>query len=107
MGLVRVSQFACAYASPLPKQCELWHRPPGPDGAHYVVVFNPNDLASGPASGPNVTVSFDFTALGLPSGTSATVRDLWAHKDIGTFTGAYAAPAVQPHEGRPLKLTIQ
>ena len=105
MGIVRVSTFACDYATPLQKQCELWHRAPGSDGSHYVILYNPNDLINGPLSGPNVTITVKWTDIGLPSSTSAAVRDLWAHADLGSFTGSFTAQGVQPHEARTLKVT--
>jgi alpha-galactosidase len=34
--------------------------------------------------------------LGYPAHLSAAVRDLWAHKDLGKFTGKFSAP-VESH----------
>jgi alpha-galactosidase len=103
MGVVRLATVACAPAQLAP--CELWHRAPGADGAHYVLLYNPNDLAGGPGSGPNVTITLDLGAVpGLPAGASVRVRDLWAHADLPTATGAVVAGGVQPHEARALRL---
>ena len=106
MGIVRVSSGACGFPQPLNKSCELWHRPAGADGAHHVILFNPNDLATGPLSGPNVSYSVAWSDIGLPSNAAASVRDLWLHKDLGTYTGSYNAVDIQPHEARTLKVTL-
>jgi hypothetical protein len=43
----------------------------------------------------NLTVN--WSDLGLNPATSATVRDLWAHQDLGNFTGSYTATNIPPH----------
>jgi alpha-galactosidase len=108
MGLVRIATGPCGGGAPAPPlPCETWARPPGDDGAHYVLLFNPNDPtnAADPASGPNATLTVSWAALGLPAGSSAAVRDLWAHADLGSFTGGYTGAAILPHEARTLKVT--
>ena len=72
----------------------------------YVILYNPNNLAGGVNSGPNVSFSFNWADVGLPAGAAATVRDVVSHKDLGTFTGSYTSGAdIQPHEARTLKVT--
>jgi len=36
-------------------------------------------------------ITANWAKIGLSADTSATVRDLWEHKDVGTFTGSYSA----------------
>ena len=97
MGAVRISTGACGGTAP----CELWARAPGTDKAYYVIMYNPNAAGS-----RNVSFSFTWAAIGLPAGAQATVRDLWAHKDLGSFTGSYATAAdIAPHEARTLKVS--
>ena len=44
--------------------------------------------------------------LGLPTATtSATVRDLWAKKDLGTYTGTVRVAAVASHGAAFLKIS--
>ena len=43
------------------------------------------------------TISVTWAELGLEAGRSMQVRDLWAKKDIGEFTGSFSAE-VQFHE---------
>jgi hypothetical protein len=44
------------------------------------------------------TISVTWAELGLAAaGKSMKVRDLWAKKDLGTFTGSFSA-SVQFHE---------
>ena len=44
-----------------------------------------------------------WSEIGLPAG-QAVVRDLWARKDIGTFTDSYTV-SVEPHSSYLLKIT--
>ncbi|KAL4450177.1 hypothetical protein ABPG77_010846 [Micractinium sp. CCAP 211/92] len=66
-------------------------------GGRAVVLLN---AASGGAA--NITVSWQ--QLGLPAGTAALVRDLFAERDLGEFRGAFSA-AVPSHDVAVLKLT--
>ncbi|MGA2343156.1 MAG: glycoside hydrolase family 27 protein, partial [Steroidobacteraceae bacterium] len=36
-------------------------------------------------------ISANWEDLGYPSAVSASVRDLWQHKDLGKFTGRFSA----------------
>jgi alpha-galactosidase len=72
------------------------------DGSVAVAFYNELDT---PAS-----ISVDFVALGWDATTSAKVRDLWAHADLGVATGRYPATggvAVAPHETHVVRLTKQ
>jgi alpha-galactosidase len=53
---------------------------------------------SSPAS-----ITAEWSALGIAAGP-ASVRDLWAHADLGTFDGAYTASSVPSHGVTMLKL---
>ena len=54
------------------------------------------------ASTASITVQ--WSALGFPAG-AATVRDLWSHTDLGSFTGSYTASSVPSHGVAMLKVT--
>jgi alpha-galactosidase len=41
-------------------------------------------------------ISVKWEDVGYPSHLGAAVRDLWAHKDLGKFTGKFSAP-VESH----------
>jgi alpha-galactosidase len=41
-------------------------------------------------------ISVKWEDVGYPSHLNAAVRDLWAHKDMGKFTGKFSAP-VESH----------
>jgi hypothetical protein len=56
-----------------------------------VALYNEGDTAS-----PGLHV--EFAALGWPAGQKATVRDLWAHADVGTATDRTTSVPVAPHE---------
>ena len=74
---------------------EVWGGPLS-DGSSAVLLFN---------SGTNTaTITAQWTTIGFPSSTAATVRDLWRHRDMGTFTGQYAA-TVGPHGVVMIKVT--
>jgi alpha-galactosidase len=55
------------------------------DGNRAVILFNRGD---GP--GP-MEISVTWNQIGYPDHLSAEVRDLWAHKDLGKFTGSFKA----------------
>ena len=44
-----------------------------------------------------------LTRLGIPTG-AATVRDLWSHTDLATFSGSYTASSVPSHGVAMLKV---
>jgi len=54
------------------------------------------------AAAASITAS--WSALGIPAG-AATVRDLWSHTDLGSFTGSYTAASVPSHGVVMLKVT--
>jgi len=89
--------------SPLPNTVSVYARRLS-DGSVAVALYNNLDVAGAGA------ISFD--RLGWSESTSAAVRDLWAHEDLGTFTGHFpaqegAAVAVEAHETVMLRLTPQ
>jgi alpha-galactosidase len=47
-----------------------------------------------------------WTDIGFPTDHAAVVRDLWARKDIGTFTGTYTSPNIDHHSVMMLKITL-
>jgi len=71
------------------------------DGAGQQVWYKPLDVPGGRAVGllnrgsAAATIAVDWNAIGLTLG-SATVRDLWARADRGTFSNQYNA-SVPPH----------
>ena len=50
------------------------------------------------------SITVQWSALGIPTG-AATVRDLWSHSDLGTFSGSYTASSVPSHGVVMLKVT--
>src|ERR1700722_7055004 len=48
------------------------------DGSQAVLLFNRGNIGSEP-------ITVKWSDIGFPIDHSAVVRDLWAHKDIGTF----------------------
>jgi alpha-galactosidase len=58
------------------------------DGGRGVVLLNRGSAER------EITVTWE--QMGYPGHLSAAVRDLWAHKDLGKFTGKFSAP-VESH----------
>jgi len=58
------------------------------DGSRAVVLLNRG------SSSQEITVAWG--QIGYPAHLSAAVRDLWAHKDLGKYTGKFSAP-VESH----------
>ncbi len=61
---------------------QVWARPLAAAGAHAVLLLNRN---SAPAE---IVVNWD--AIGLDASTKATVKDLWAGRELGSFAGDYS-----------------
>ena len=52
-----------------------------------------------------VTISMNWSDLGLVPNSSVAVRDLWAHQDLGLFSGNYTSPGIPPYGSIMLKVT--
>ncbi|HUB86732.1 MAG TPA: NPCBM/NEW2 domain-containing protein, partial [Verrucomicrobiae bacterium] len=62
---------------------EVWSKPLGYDfTTHAVALFNRSTSSS-------ATITCYFTNLAFQPNTPVTVRDLWAHQDLGTFTNSF------------------
>ena len=66
---------------------EVWSKQLA-DGGRAVALLN--------RAASTKTISVSWTALGYPEHVSATVRDLWQHKDLPAATGSFSA-AVPSH----------
>lgn len=93
---------------------EVWSKTLGDDfTTKAVVLFN--------REGPPTDITVYWTNLGLQAGT-ATVRDLWAHENLGTFTNSFTTfvgsnaavllkivgtPPVLPHRGTNYLTSLQ
>src|SRR5438874_2247850 len=58
------------------------------DGSRAVILLN--------RSGSSQEITVKWEQIGYPNHLSASVRDLWAHKDLGKFTGKFSA-SVESH----------
>jgi alpha-galactosidase len=58
------------------------------DGSRAVILLN--------RGGSSHEITLNWEQIGYPAHLSAAVRDLWVHKDLGKFTGKFAAP-VESH----------
>jgi alpha-galactosidase len=67
------------------------------DGSYTVALFN--------LGRTDKDITANFSDIGLTG--SATVRDLWDHKDLGRFTSRFTAAGVPIHGVRLLKVTPQ
>jgi alpha-galactosidase len=66
---------------------EIWSKEMK-DGSRAVVLLNRGRAGS--------EIAVYWEQIGYPGHLSAAVRDLWVHKDLGTFTGSFKA-AVPSH----------
>ncbi|MBO9712989.1 MAG: glycoside hydrolase family 27 protein [Sphingomonas sp.] len=73
---------------------EIWARPLA-DGSRAVALLN-----RGPAP---ASIRVDWLQLAYPAATRASVRDLWAHRDLGRMTGGYETQ-VRSHAAVVLKV---
>lgn len=69
------------------------------DGSVAVALYNPADA---PAKG-----EFQFELLGWSKDATASVRDLWSHKDLGEVTGRFEVKSVEAHGTVVLRLALK
>jgi alpha-galactosidase len=81
--------------SPSTSQLQVWAGPLS-GGAAAVVLFNRASAAG------NITVTWQ--EIGFSATTSLKVRDLWGHKDLGSFTGSFTA-TVPTHDVVMVKIS--
>ncbi len=79
------------------QELEVWAGPLS-NNSHAVVLLNRGSIGS-------ELISFKWTDIGIPADRAATVRDLWARKDLGTFTGSFRSQNIDPHSVMMLKVT--
>lgn len=97
-GITRVAEAACGSTEP----CQVWATAPFCDGYSYIALLNGGDSAA--------TFALDFDVLpGRAADTSAAVRDLWGHRELGVYTGTLPAAEVvlAPHATMALQLRPQ
>jgi hypothetical protein len=79
-------------------ELEVWAGPLS-GGSQAVVLLNRGDSGS-----EEITVN--WSDIGFPVDRPAVVRDLWARKDVGTFTGNYTSPNIDAHAVMMLNITL-
>jgi alpha-galactosidase len=67
---------------------QVWSKTLSGTNARAVVLLNRGAAAA--------SITVQWSALGIPAG-AATVRDLWGHSDLGSFSGSYTATSVASH----------
>jgi len=75
---------------------EVWSKPLTGTDVRAVALLNRGSAAA--------SITVQWSALGIPTGP-ATVRDLWSHTDLGSFSGSYTASSVPSHGVVMLKVT--
>lgn len=78
-------------------ELEIWASPLS-NGSKAVLLFNRGNTGSEP-------ITVKWSDIELPVNQPAIVRDLWAHQDLGTFTGNYTSPNIDAHAVMMLKIT--
>jgi hypothetical protein len=79
-------------------ELEIWAGPLF-GGSQAVVLLNRGDNGTS-------EIIVKWSDIGFPVDHSAIVRDLWAHKDLGVFTGNYTSPKIDPHSVMMLNITL-
>ncbi len=79
-------------------ELEVWA---GPllGGSQAVVLLNLADNGS-------EAITVKWSDIGFPVDHSATIRDLWAHQDLGVFIGNYTSPKIDSHAVMMLNITL-
>lgn len=79
-------------------ELEVWAAPLA-GGSQAVILFNRS-------TGNNEQITVNWTDIGFPSEHAALVRDLWARKDLGIFTGNFTSPNISSHGVMMLNITL-
>jgi len=74
---------------------EVWSKEMSGTNTRAVALFN--------RSSASASITVQWSQIGIPTG-AATVRDLWAAKDLGPSTGSYTATNVASHSVVLLKI---
>lgn len=61
---------------------QVWARPLATPGAHAVLLLNRTSAPS--------EIAVQWGSIGLDSSAKATVKDVWAGRELGSFTAAYS-----------------
>ncbi len=77
---------------------EVWAGPLA-GGSQAVLLLNRGTSGSEP-------ITVKWTDIGFPADKAATIRDLWAHKDLGSFTGSYTSPNIDFHSVMLFNITL-
>ncbi len=75
---------------------QIWSKPLAGTNTRAVALFNRGTAAA--------SITVRWTDIGISAG-SATVRDLWQHVAVGTFSDSYTATGVPAHGVVMLKIT--
>ncbi len=79
-------------------ELEVWAGPLS-GGSQAVILLNRGDSN-------NEQITVKWSDIGFPVDHSAVIRDLWARKDIGIFTGNYTSPNIDSHAVMMLNITL-
>ena len=77
---------------------EIWAGPLTGD-SQAVLLLNRGSIGS-----ESITVK--WTEIGFPADKAATIRDLWAHRNLGSFTGSYTSPKINSHSVMMFNITL-
>jgi len=79
-------------------ELEIWAGPLS-GGSQAIVLFNRADNGS-------AEITVKWSDIGFSADRPAKVRDLWAHQDLGVFTGNYTSPKIDSHSVMMLNITL-
>ncbi len=80
------------------QELEIWAGPLS-GGSQAVVLLNRGESGSEP-------ITVKWTDIGFPADKAANIRDLWARKDLGSFTGSFTSPNINFHSVMMLNITL-
>jgi hypothetical protein len=79
-------------------ELEIWSGPLS-GGSQAVLLFNRGE-------NNNERITVNWTDIDFPVDHPANVRDLWARKDIGEFTGSFTSSNIDSHGVMMLNITL-
>jgi hypothetical protein len=81
----------CAVGRPVTGGTAIYAKPLGSftSGQYAVLLLNRSSLSN--------SFTINWSDIGLVANSPASVRDLWAHQNLGTLTNSYTSPVIAPH----------
>lgn len=83
--------------------CQAWSRNLA-NGDKAVILLNGRTPQWIPSPSDNLTISIGWEQIGFTNQSIVAVRDLWAHANLGNFTGSFKSSSLAPADCQMLRV---